>query len=150
MFEKLDVLRKNKGVHIKNIDFYKRVLVRGFVFFCVVIFINNLLLINIYNLAMLYVSFLIVIIEIKHKDRYKIMCQSFLVIILGVIIYLIRVPWMHEYIQGIIQIIFVYICTELSITTLNFQELHRIMKASFSKNDIKMEEIGYNKKRRNK
>ena len=42
MFEKLDVLRKNKGVHIKNIDFYKRVLVRGFVFFCVVIFINNL------------------------------------------------------------------------------------------------------------
>ena len=81
MFEKLDVLRKNKGVHIKNIDFYKRVLVRGFVFFCVVIFINNLLLINIYNLAMLYVSFLIVIIEIKHKDRYKIMCQSFLVII---------------------------------------------------------------------
>ena len=105
---------------------------RVYLFFGILLLVNRIKLENIYNLGILYISFLMIIIEIKHKYRYKIMCLSFLLIITGVFIYLIKVNWIHEYIQIIVQLLFIYIFSELIITTLNIQEVHKVLKVSFT------------------
>ena len=109
------------------------IFIKACIFVCGLYLINRIPLINIYSLAALYVSFLIIIIEIKHKYCYKIMAQSFLLIMLGVLVYLIRVEWIHKHIQGVVQLILMLVFTELVVTTLDIKELCRILKISFYK-----------------
>ena len=139
--------KKNKFDHIKLMV----LLIKVCIFVYGMYLINRIPLINIYNLAILYVSFLIIIIEIKHKYRYKIMGQSFFLILLGVLVYLIRVKWIHDSIQGVVQLIFMFVFTELIVTTLDIKELRRILKFSFhkvepEKNKPKEKEIKYIRK----
>ena len=122
--------KKNEFDHMKLMV----LLIKVCIFVYGMYLINRIPLVNIYNLAALYVSFLIVIIGIKHKYCFKIMGQSFFVILLGVLVYLIRVDWIHTSIQVVVQLILMLAFTELVFTTLDIKELRRIFKVSFCKN----------------
>ncbi|MDR2878647.1 MAG: hypothetical protein LBV03_01870 [Fusobacteriales bacterium] len=84
---------------------------------------------NLKELAMVYISFLVIVISVKHKYTKKIMCQSFFVVILGVFTYIFRDA--YRIIQLIVELLFLVFVTELFITTLNFKEVVRLGKGAF-------------------
>ena len=84
---------------------------------------------NLKELAMVYISFLVIVISVKHKYTKKIMCQSFFVVILGVFTYIFRDA--YKIIQLIVELLFLVFVTELFITTLNFKEVVRLGKGAF-------------------
>lgn len=88
---------------------------------------------KVYNLAILYISFLVIIINIKHKYLLKIMNQSFILMVLGVLMYLIQVNWINTYIRAFVELLFLITFIELAITTLNFKEVWKILRVSFGK-----------------
>ena len=88
---------------------------------------------KVYNLAILYISFLVIIINIKHKYLLKIMSQSFILMVLGVFMYLIQAHWISTYIRAFVEMVFLLVFIELVITTLNFKEVYKILRVSFGK-----------------
>ena len=84
---------------------------------------------NLKELAIVYVSFLVIVVAVGHKYIKKIMCQSFFVVILGVFTYIFRDA--YKIIQLIVETLFLIFVTELFITTLNFKEVVRLGKGAF-------------------
>ncbi len=84
---------------------------------------------NLKELAIVYVSFLVIVVAVGHKYIKKIMCQSFFVVILGVFTYIFRDA--YKIIQLIVETLFLIFVTELFITTLNFKEVISIGKGAF-------------------
>ena len=84
---------------------------------------------HVYKLAALYISFLVIILNINHKNKEKILAQSFFVIISGTFIYLFRDS--AFIIKVITELVFSIFLTELFITTLKLSEVLKLLKLSF-------------------
>ena len=84
---------------------------------------------HVYKLAALYISFLVIILNINHKNRNKILTQSFFIVILGTFVYLLRDA--HFVIKLFVELSLSIFLTELLITTLNLQEIVKLLKYSF-------------------
>ena len=97
--------------------------------------VNIILILNkenhdhVYKLAVLYISFLVIILNINHKNREKILAQSFFVIILGTFVYLLRDSVF--FIKVIVEFSLSVFLTELFITTLKLSEIFKLLKISF-------------------
>jgi hypothetical protein len=100
-----------------------------------IIMINIIFILNkennehVYKLAALYISFLVIILNINHKNREKILAQSFFVVILGTFVYLLRDSVF--FIKVIIELSLSVFLTELFITTLKLSEVSKLLKVSF-------------------
>ena len=100
-----------------------------------IIMINIIFILNkednehVYKLAVLYISFLVIILNIDHKNREKILAQSFFVVILGTFIYLLRDS--AFFIKVIVEFSLSVFLTELFVTTLRLSEVSKLFKLSF-------------------
>ena len=100
-----------------------------------VIMVNIIFILNkennehVYKLAVLYISFLVIILNIDHKNREKILAQSFFVVILGIFVYLLRDSFF--YIKVIVEFSLAVFLTELFIATLKLSEVFKLLKISF-------------------
>lgn len=84
---------------------------------------------HVYKLAVLYISFLVIILNINHKNREKILAQSFFVVILGTFVYLLRDSVF--FIKVIVEFSLSVFLTELFVTTLKLSEVFKLFKLSF-------------------
>ena len=84
---------------------------------------------HVYKLAVLYISFLVIILNINHKNREKILAQSFFVVILGTFVYLLRDS--AFFIKVIVEFSLSVFLTELFVTTLRLSEVSKLFKLSF-------------------
>ena len=100
-----------------------------------IIMVNIIFILNkednehVYKLAVLYISFLVIILNINHKNREKILAQSFFVVILGTFVYLLRDSVF--FIKVIVEFSLSVFLTELFITTLKLSEVSKLFKISF-------------------
>ena len=100
-----------------------------------IIMINIIFILNkednehVYKLAVLYISFLVIILNINHKNREKILAQSFFVVILGTFVYLLRDS--AFFIKVIVEFSLSVFLTELFVTTLRLSEVSKLFKLSF-------------------
>ena len=84
---------------------------------------------HVYKLAVLYISFLVIILNINHKNMEKILAQSFFVVILGTFVYLLRDS--AFFIKVIVEFSLSVFLTELFITTLKLSEVSKLFNISF-------------------
>lgn len=108
---------------------YVHIILRFILLLIIVNLLNKETNEGLYSLAVLYISFLLVISAIKHKYEQKIMCLSFFIVILGVMNYLLRDAII--FLKLIIQLPLGIFITELFITTLNWNEVYKIFQKSF-------------------
>ena len=100
-----------------------------------IIMVNIIFILNkednehVYKLAVLYISFLVIILNINHKNREKILAQSFFVVILGTFVYLLRDS--AFFIKVIVEFSLSVFLTELFVTTLRLSEVSKLFKLSF-------------------
>ena len=142
--------KKYKNLHKNIFKIIIKVMVRFFLLVSFVILSEHLSFSKVYNLAILYISFLVIIINVKHKYRFQIMCQSFMLMVLGVLMYLFQVDWINTYVKAVVQLIFLIVFIELAITTLDLKEVSRILRICFGKLENDDNEIEKNIKHRKK
>ena len=126
---------KNKKLHRKIFKLIVNGLVRVILLVLFLMLLKDFSYTKVYNLAILYISFLVIIINIKHKYLLKIMNQSFILMVLGVFMYLIQAQWISTYIRAFVEITFLIVFIELVITTLNFKEVWKILRVSFGRGE---------------
>ena len=124
---------KNKKILMKIFKLIVKGLARVLLLVLFLILLKDFSYAKVYNLAILYISFLVIIINIKHKYLLKIMSQSFILMVLGVFMYLIQAHWISTYIRAFVEMAFLLVFIELVITTLNFKEVYKILRVSFGK-----------------
>ena len=124
---------KNKKLLTKIFKLIVKGLARVFLLILFLMLLKDFSYAKVYNLAILYISFLVIIINIKHKYLLKIMSQSFVLMVLGVFMYLIQAHWISTYIRAFVEMVFLLVFIELVITTLNFKEVYKILRVSFGK-----------------
>ena len=130
MFDKMNYMIQEVEIMIYKLpNILFKIILRFIVMANIIFILNKENNEHVYKLAVLYISFLVIILNINHKNRGKILAQSFFVIILGTFVYLLR--YSAFFIKVIVEFSLSVFLTELFITTLKLSEILKLFKLSF-------------------
>ena len=130
IFYKIDYIMQEVEMMIYKLsDILFKIILRFIIMANMIFILNKENNEHVYKLAVLYISFIVIILNINHKNREKILAQSFFVIILGTFVYLLRDS--AFFIKVIVEFSLSVFLTELFITTLKLSEILKLFKLSF-------------------
>ena len=130
IFDKMDYIMQEVEMMIYKLsDILFKIILRFIIMANMIFILNKENNEHVYKLAVLYISFIVIILNINHKNREKILAQSFFVIILGTFVYLLRDS--AFFIKVIVEFSLSVFLTELFITTLKLSEILKLFKLSF-------------------
>ena len=130
IFDKIDYIMQEVEMMIYKLsDILFKIILRFIIMANMIFILNKENNEHVYKLAVLYISFIVIILNINHKNRVKILAQSFFVIILGTFVYLLRDS--AFFIKVIVEFSLSVFLTELFITTLKLSEILKLFKLSF-------------------
>ena len=130
IFDKMDYIMQEVEMMIYKLsDILFKIILRFIIMANMIFILNKENNEHVYKLAVLYISFIVIILNINHKNREKILAQSFFVVILGTFVYLLRDSVF--FVKVIIEFSLSVFLTELFITTLKLSEILKLFKLSF-------------------